>query len=331
MYPDSVKATFSPLRGFEHVRTSNVAELEDQVRRHYRDVTFGMAASADKLDALACRCEIRDVTLTYGRHGAKIEIGIPELDVYSLLFGWKGHAHASRSRSEIAITPHSAFVASAGEPVRLRYESNFEQLILSVRPSALVSKLEAMLDDSPTHRLTFSPAADFRRPAVENLRRQFVFLLHEIDSSESAFHPVALAEFEQTLLVSFLLANDNNYSVKLNRRAPAAAPWQVRRIESYIEANWDQPMTIESLALVAGVSARAVFHAFRKSRGYSPMDFAKRVRLGKARDMLLRPQQSTSVTSVALTCGFNNLGHFAIYYQKAFGEPPSTTLRGARA
>ncbi|MBN9040177.1 MAG: hypothetical protein BGP05_20240 [Rhizobiales bacterium 62-47] len=89
-------------------------------------------------------------------------------------------------------------------------------------------------------------------------------------------------------------------------------------------------MTIEALALVAGGSARALFHAFHTSRGYSPMDFAKRIRLQKAKEMLSRPNASTSVTSVAFTCGFSNLGHFAVYYHKAFGEPPSATLRRAR-
>ncbi len=106
-----------------------------------------------------------------------------------------------------------------------------------------------------------------------------------------------------------------------------AAFWQVRRAEAYIEANWEQPLTIEALALVAGVSARTLFHSFKKSRGYSPMDFVKRIRLNHARRMLQDTHNSTSVTDVAFTCGFGNLGHFSGYYRRAFGETPSATLR----
>jgi transcriptional regulator GlxA family with amidase domain len=38
----------------------------------------------------------------------------------------------------------------------------------------------------------------------------------------------------------------------------------------------------------------------------------------------------TTVTDVAFACGFGNLGHFAIYYRRQFGETPSATLRRAR-
>jgi transcriptional regulator GlxA family with amidase domain len=47
--------------------------------------------------------------------------------------------------------------------------------------------------------------------------------------------------------------------------------------------------------------------------------------------MLTRPEPSTTVTDVALACGFGNLGHFAHYYRAAFGESPSASLRYARS
>jgi transcriptional regulator GlxA family with amidase domain len=42
--------------------------------------------------------------------------------------------------------------------------------------------------------------------------------------------------------------------------------------------------------------------------------------------MLMMPDKTTSVTSVAFDCGFTNLGHFAKDYGKYFGELPSETL-----
>ena len=78
-----------------------------------------------------------------------------------------------------------------------------------------------------------------------------------------------------------------------------------------------------------GVGARAIFRAFQQSRGYSPMAFARMVRLKHARERLLAPDPETSVTTVAFACGFGNLGHFARDYREAFGEPPSATLARA--
>jgi transcriptional regulator GlxA family with amidase domain len=128
-------------------------------------------------------------------------------------------------------------------------------------------------------------------------------------------------------MVAFLCSNDNSHTHFLNQRPLQPAPWQVRQAEEYIEAHWDQPITVEALTVVTGASARSIFHFFKKSRGYSPMDFVRHRRLDHAKEMLTDPHKEQSVTDVAFACGFGNLGHFANYYQRKFGELPSETLR----
>lgn len=103
--------------------------------------------------------------------------------------------------------------------------------------------------------------------------------------------------------------------------------WQVRRVEQYIEAHWDQPITIEILARATAASARSIFYHFRTCRGQSPMSFLKQLRLERAREMLERSDINRSVTATAIACGFGNLGHFAGDYFKRFGEHPSDTLK----
>jgi len=101
-------------------------------------------------------------------------------------------------------------------------------------------------------------------------------------------------------------------------------------VEEYIEANWDQPVTIEALPIVADASARSIFHSFREHRGYSPMNLVKQIRLRHVREMLSRPDSEVTVTNAAFACGFGNLGHFAVAYKQVFGETPSGTLTRAR-
>ena len=81
------------------------------------------------------------------------------------------------------------------------------------------------------------------------------------------------------------------------------------------------------MAQVAGVSARSLFRQFKKERGYSPADFAKRIRLDRARGLLEQSGRDTSVIQTALKCGFQNPGHFARDFRLAFGELPSETLK----
>jgi transcriptional regulator GlxA family with amidase domain len=139
--------------------------------------------------------------------------------------------------------------------------------------------------------------------------------------------PLMQVELQDALLTSFLLANPNNYSGSLDGEAVASAPWQVDRAEQFIEANWDKAITIEALAAATNVSVRSLFSAFKAGRGYTPMEFVKRVRLDQARQKLSTPGSEISVAAVAFGCGFGNLGHFAIDYRRRFGERPSETLR----
>ena len=135
-----------------------------------------------------------------------------------------------------------------------------------------------------------------------------------------------IAEFEQALIVSYLCANLSNYSGLLDGEQPAVAPWQVRRAAEYIETNWDQPITTEALALITGTA-----HAVSSRPSEKSWPIADGVRetgsLQHAKQMLLIGGPGVSVTSVALDCGFNNLGHFAKDYYSSFGELPSDTLK----
>jgi transcriptional regulator GlxA family with amidase domain len=101
-------------------------------------------------------------------------------------------------------------------------------------------------------------------------------------------------------------------------------------VEDYIEANWNQALDIDRLVDISGTSARALFRAFRRNRGYSPMAFAKMVRLRRAHAMLTASNENATVTGIALRCGFSNVGHFAREYREAFGHLPSESLARSR-
>ncbi len=307
------------------MQTGNLAVLQHSVGQYYPGAKFEIGNRKEELDALANRCQLQDTALTYGRHGTRVRIQIPDHHAYSLLCSFNGSATACARGTQVQIAGDHALMVSAGESVDLDYGTEFEQLVLNVAPGSLVAKLEALTGESARGHLIFKGAVDFRRPAAQTLRQLFMLLLRQADEYAIDRRPPNLAELEQAVIVSLLMATESNFSQLLSRRLETA-PMHVRRAEAYIESNWDQPLTIEALALVTGVSARSLFHSFRKARGYSPMDFVKRIRLDHAKKML-SDGSGASVTAVAFACGFGNLGHFASYYRLAFGETPSATLR----
>ncbi len=212
----------------------------------------------------------------------------------------------------------------------LHYGADFEHLSMTVRPATLMGKLAAIVGDLRLGPLHFDPAANGRDPQSLRLERLLRFVATEIELCWP-MPPTAQSELEQAMMTSFLLTNPNNYSGLLHGEPLAAAPWQVRLAEQFIETNWDQPITIEALTAATNVSARSLFSSFKAARGYSPMDFVKRVRLGRAWRKLSKPDAETSVSAVAYECGFGNPGHFAVDYRRQFGERPSETLRRGRS
>jgi AraC-like DNA-binding protein len=210
------------------------------------------------------------------------------------------------------------------------FGKDFSQLVLYADVAALRATLSALIGIPLGQAVSFATPTDPDWSELRRLRQLIGFIVSELDREEGALSDAALAEFEQTLLVSFLHANPHNFSHLLDRDLRRRPPWQVRRAEEFIDGNWNRPLTVKMIAAATGVSIRSLLKTFRESRGYTPMAYLKRVRLAQARQMLSAPAENTSVTVVAFACGFYNPGHFAGDYRLAFGELPSQTLTKVR-
>jgi transcriptional regulator GlxA family with amidase domain len=102
----------------------------------------------------------------------------------------------------------------------------------------------------------------------------------------------------------------------------------VARVDSFLRDNLGEPVTMSHLSRVAGVSERTLRAAFHHIVGISPKQHIIRQRLQAARDALLAAVPgSATVTDIAMSYGFFELGRFAGRYRHTFGERPSWTLR----
>ena len=101
---------------------------------------------------------------------------------------------------------------------------------------------------------------------------------------------------------------------------------------SFVRNNLGEPMTVTDLSAMAGVSERTLRAAFHDVVGVSPKRFAIAQRLQAAHDALTGAGPgTTTVTDVAMSFGFFELGRFAGRYRHTFGEVPSQTLRQTSA
>ncbi|AMN43665.1 AraC family transcriptional regulator [Rhodoplanes sp. Z2-YC6860] len=326
----SASAGQQPLDRFPLIRTRSVDELIASVTRYYGHIDFKIPRDTKSFNVRANHCQLQSLGLSYATHGSPLEIELPAFEYFGQLFSLGGNAEAGSGRATVPVDRTNSCVASSHESTRLKYAGDFKQLALKINAAALNKKFEALTGAPLKGQLRFELASDLRQPGADFVRRQCILLVEQLSEIEAPPSTLALAEFEQSIMVAYLCGNRHNHAQHLERNPDNSSPWQVRLAEGYIEANWDQPLTVEALTIVTGISARSIFHSFKQHRGYSPMEFVRGVRLKHANELLVHAIESTSVTDVAFSCGFGNLGHFARYYRHRFGESPSQTLNRAR-
>ncbi len=109
-----------------------------------------------------------------------------------------------------------------------------------------------------------------------------------------------------------------------------ALPRDLVRAMAWSRAHLREPLRLGALAGAAGVPPRTLEAHFRQFLGVTPLAWVREARLAQARGALLAPGAGTSVSQVALDCGFTQLGRFAAQYCRRFEELPSETLRRIR-
>lgn len=145
--------------------------------------------------------------------------------------------------------------------------------------------------------------------------------------------PLLVADFERTLIHSYLVGQPNNYSAELARFANgegiSIAPRHVPQVEEFIEAHPERKIDLRTPIWLTGTSASGIYAGFKRFRGYKPFALLKRTRLTRVRTDLLAATTANRVTDIALRWGFAHLGRFSADYRAEFGELPSETLRRA--
>jgi transcriptional regulator GlxA family with amidase domain len=96
-------------------------------------------------------------------------------------------------------------------------------------------------------------------------------------------------------------------------------------VSALMEANIEEPLSLDELASLAGLSQRHLQRMFRQTLSMTPMQYYLKIRLQRARALLL--QTEMSVMSITVACGFQSACHFSKSYRALFGCSPSMERR----
>lgn len=253
----------------------------------------------------------------------------PRADTFRILLPFEGRLE-SRINGKLGVaTPAMATIHAPRQDLKLDI-APFRLLLLSLDGDFVRTALARRF----SHVCAFEtwatqfPMAELAASTLQSLTQ---WVAAELDRETSALlsNPRAAAAVERCLLALFLDVLEARSGCG-RRGKEDLSEAHVRRIEAWIDANLTDPIGVEEMAGLAGVSSRSVQTAFRRTRGCTPMQFVQRRRLELARQLLQAATPDTTVTGVALDCGLFHFGRFAAAYRALFGEKPSETLARSR-
>lgn len=95
---------------------------------------------------------------------------------------------------------------------------------------------------------------------------------------------------------------------------------QLKSVLEYIDSNYQNPITLDELAHVAGMSPKYFCRCFQIMAHRTPIDYLNYYRIERA--CLLLNTSDLSVTETAFACGFNDSGYFIRTFKKYMGVTP---------
>lgn len=202
-----------------------------------------------------------------------------------------------------------------GHVVQASPEAPYLALALRVAPAAVAALLVDMSAPSggarePDVGLSVAAAS----PDLLDAVLRFLQLL-----DRPADIPVLAASIEREILWRVL--NGRQGSMLRRLGSVDSRLFQVSRAIRWLRTHYAEPVRIEALARVAGMSASAFHRHFRAVTAMSPLQYQKRIRLQEARSRLLaRPGDAAGV---GFSVGYDSPSQFSREYRRLFGAPPA--------
>jgi AraC-like DNA-binding protein len=249
---------------------------------------------------------------------------------YSIGFHDTGACQHKVDGQTVVSTPDTAVIWSPGRDLQIVSEGQ-RLLSLSLPRRGVEEGLHVHgLELSQGGQAT--PSIDPTSGSGSALRSLCRWAAREVDKPDTPLTSGPAAHhLEETLLTLFLQSLVRHMPPTAARYGDMLGRIKLSDLESWIEANLCDPISVETLASIAGVTPRAVQMAFRRHRDCTPLEFVRDARLRRIRQEILLHGPEASLTEIALDHGFLHLGRFALAYRRLFGERPSDTRQGSRA
>ena len=94
----------------------------------------------------------------------------------------------------------------------------------------------------------------------------------------------------------------------------------IAKVMHQIHTHCEQPFDVETMAQEANMGVSTFFANFKAATSFSPLQYVKRIRLNRARSLILEHQLTAS--QAAIKVGYRSASQFSREFKRLFGFPP---------
>lgn len=211
------------------------------------------------------------------------------------------------------------FLTNAGEPYEMRWQTQggdtFEVMHLYLGLPLIDQAAQDVLGEH-ADLVTFLDISGAQDERISIMLEQ---LRHELidERQPSAMLTHSLAQALAVHLVRRYL--DPNRSA---RRSNALQAYKLRRVIEAMNESLAEDFSLAKIARVAELSEYHFSRMFKRATGLSPSQYFIRLRMSRARQLLLETDRS--IIDVGLEVGYSSPSHFSQVFRREVGVTPST-------
>jgi AraC family transcriptional regulator len=217
-----------------------------------------------------------------------------------------GHRDFVYALDEVVVTP-------AGQLNGWRWHARSKVIVVTLEPARLATFAQTELGLILTQKQLMS-VPQVHDPDLVSAGKMALDALKAADTASVMFDALA-----RVFLVKLIKRYGEERAEALDFIRGFSAE-QYKRVLDHVAAHFAEPVSVDDLASVAGMSASHFQRLFKLVLNETPYQFLTDYRIERAKEMLADPNRSLS--DIALACGFADQPHLTRVFKQATGKTP---------
>lgn len=155
------------------------------------------------------------------------------------------------------------------------------------------------------------------------LNKTFQLVVDSFDNYEKNTDPFSVAQVRYRVL-GFLCQLCQDHIVEPEISTASISSERVKKAIVYIRQHLSESISLQQISDHVGISKYHLSREFKTNTGSTVFDTINLIRCAEAKRLI---EQGMSVSSAAISCGFENLSYFSRTFKKHFGDLPSHYLQ----